>query len=162
MLGETAGSKRRLRLKGVVTKIKCNDIHLQVSPRAEHSRKTFHKDLKILVSQGFRSKAARSFVMSPHCVIYLLESRSPQGPPQTSGLTHFVLFIFLYLPDFSQVLSIKGKEKKKQQQHYFPLREQAWHLVINCLFFHHFQTVSSVYSRKIRKEARLTGTRVQS
>lgn len=112
MLGETAGSQRRLRLKGVVTKIKCNDIHLQVSPRAEHSRKTFHKDLKILVSQGFRSKAARSFVMSPHCVIYLLESRSPKGLPKRLAkhiLSSSFFFTFLTFPK-SWVL----KEKKKK------------------------------------------------
>ena len=30
----------------------------------------------------------------------------------------------------------------------FPLREQAWHLLINFLFFHHFNTISSVHSRK--------------
>ena len=34
----------------------------------------------------------------------------------------------------------------------FPLREQAWHLLINFLFFHYFNTISSVHSGKTRKQ----------
>lgn len=87
-------------------------------------------------------QAAQWFVRSQHGAISLLGSRSPKGLPK--GLA---LFIFLYLPDFSQVLSIEGGG-----EYSLPLRERAWHLWINFRFFCHFKAISSVHSRQMRKE----------
>lgn len=84
----------RLEEQPEVTQMKEKGTPMQVSPRAKHARGHFPWTLV--------GHAARWFVMSPHCAIYLLGSRSPKRIPK--GL---ILFIFLYLPDFSRVLRTK-------------------------------------------------------
>lgn len=82
-------------------KIKGNVIHLWVLPRAEHSRKIFHKDLKILGSPCFWPKAAQWFVVTQHCAICLLESRSPKGLSKSLAkhtLSSLFFFVFLTFP----------------------------------------------------------------
>ena len=82
MPGGAAGSQQHLGLEAVVTKIKDNDIHLQISPSAEHSRKTFHKDLKILFSPCFWPKGVYD---DPTLCNLSLRIKVTQGPSQMSG-----------------------------------------------------------------------------
>lgn len=103
-----AGSKQSPGLKVTATKVSNNDIHLQVSARAKHSRKTSP-------DAGFphasiQPKAAQVSVMTWHSVTDLLESRLLKSLPKClAGRIHFALFISLCLLDFSQVLNIEGK-----------------------------------------------------
>lgn len=79
-----------------------------------------------------------------------------QGLSQMSGWTHFALFIFPYLPDFSQVLSIEGKNA------FFSPGKISMAFVDQFPFLSPFQNISSVHSRKMKKEALLTGPGVQA